>query len=92
MRYRSLGPKDRTENIRPEPLLARQLSWAATDSTQLRPRGSIVDIVKEETGQQILFILGVGAGIASTAVPLLLSWMAKRTRFLWRLRRRSARG
>jgi hypothetical protein len=85
VQYDELEPTDRLESVAPDPFEAGQLTWAEADASMLEPHGSIVDITAEERGQQLLFLLGVSAGIASSLAPLMLRALYRRSA-LWRER------
>jgi hypothetical protein len=83
--YRKLAPTERLESVSPAPIQAGRLAWVKSDTVEAY--GSIVDTLAEERGERWLFILGVFAGLAATAV---VSLVRSALRLYGLLRRRPA--
>ena len=86
LRYRKLEVNERVESASPELATPGHLAWVDRDAAMVGATGSLVDVVKEETGQSELFLLGVllGSlvGLAQALVAALYKEAKKVTKIL----------
>ncbi|WP_410596306.1 hypothetical protein [Amycolatopsis sp. lyj-23] len=84
--YRDLDPNEKIDSIAPDLYESGKLSWIETDSSIIHPRGSIVNVELEESGQRQLYLIGILAGLLSAIAPMAFSAACKKIEKLTRKR------
>ncbi|MFI7217957.1 hypothetical protein [Micromonospora maritima] len=71
--YKDLTPRDRIESVNPNLEIPGVLAWTGVDNPHIAATGSIVDTVREERSQNVIFLVGAYLGFAAAVAPMLAS-------------------